>query len=154
MPEDPPPSPIPAVRRSNRVRPLLAAVVLGAYPTFVLGTTYAITLQSDLEGGKHGPRDAYRHSLASAIVAWTLSPRFVEWTTAVMERDESIPGHRMDAHNNRVGIRVAARAADWATLRRSVRTAVDAGGPIDEASLADPDRIVWLPRDLWRDRLW
>lgn len=157
MPEGLPSSPIPAAdrtRRSRRRLLLIAVLLLGTYPTFVLGTTYAITLRSGLEGGTNGPADAYRHSLASAIVAWTSSPRFVEWTTAVMEGDDSAASHRMDAHNNRVGIRLAARASDWTALLRSVRAAVNAGSPIDEARLADPDRIVWLPPELWLDRLW
>ena len=139
-------------RRWRRV--LIAGFVIGAYPMFVLGTTYGITLRSGLAGGRHGPCDAYRHSLASAIVAWTTSARFVEWVTAVMEGDDPGASHRMDAHNNRVGIRIAATAPDWSSLLRAVRAAVDTGSVSDAAGLADPDHIVWLPADRWRDRWW
>lgn len=147
----------PSRRRWRRLALVVAALVVAAlavYPAFVLGTTYTITQRSDLAGGRHGPRDAYRHSLASAIVAWTTSSRCVEWVTAVMERDDSDAGHCMDAHDNRVGIRLAARAADWASLLRDVRAAVDAGNVMDAVRLADPDRIVWLPPDRWLDRPW
>jgi hypothetical protein len=60
--------------------------LLGAYPAFVMGATYMQFFAADLPGGRNGPADAYRHSLASAIVAYTLSPRCVDWVTAVMER--------------------------------------------------------------------
>jgi hypothetical protein len=143
-----------APRRRWRRRLLVVTVLLAAWPLFVLGTTYTITLRSGLPGGRLGPCDAYRHSLASAIVAWTASPRCVEWVTAVMEGDDQGDSHRMDAHNNRVGIRLAARAADWSSLLQSVRAAVDAGVAIDERALADPDRIVWLPAESWRELWW
>jgi hypothetical protein len=143
-----------ASRRPWRRWLLVVAALLAAYPLFALGATYALTLRSGLPGGRHGPRDAYRHSLASALVAWTASPRCVEWVTAVMEGDDPGASHRMDAHNNRVGIRLAARAADWSSLLQSVRAAVDGGVAMDERALADPDRIVWLPAHRWRERWW
>ena len=143
-----------APRRRWRRWLLVVAALLAAWPLFVLVTTYTITLRSGLPGGRFGPCDAYRHSLASAIVAWTASPRCVEWVTTVMEGDEQGDSHRMDAHNNSVGIRLAARAADWSSLLQSVRAAVDGGVAMDERVLAYPDRIVWMPEVLWRDLWW
>ncbi len=146
-------APTKVVRRRWR-RWLLVVALLAAYPGFVLGVTYTITLRSGFAGGRHGPCDAYRHCLASAIVAWTLSPRVVEWVTAVMEGDDAGTSHRMDAHNNRVGVRLAASAADWSSLLRAVRGAVDRGGLLDASSSPALDRVVWLPVERWRARCW
>lgn len=129
----------------------LALTLLALYPTFVFGSVYAHWFAAGLPGGRNGPADAYRHSLASATVAYTGSPRWVAWVTAAMERDGRGSDMRaMDAHNNRIGARIGARAGSWAQMQHDVRAAVDAGG-ID---VADPERITWLPRSRWRDRLY
>lgn len=139
-------------RRLRRLRRWFAlAALAGAYPAFVLGTVYATTLRSDLPGGRHGPKDAYRHSLASATVAYTGSPRWVEWVTAVMEDGGRGDAARaMDAHNNRLGARIGARADSWTQMRADVFAAVQAGG----AMVEDDDRITWLPPERWRERLY
>lgn len=136
----------------RRFRSLLAlAALCGLYVAFVLGTVYATTLRSDLPGGRHGPKDAYRHSLASATVAYTGSPRWVEWVTAVMEDGGRGDAARaMDAHNNRLGARIGARADSWTQMRADVLAAVQAGG----AMVEDDDRITWLPPERWRERLY
>lgn len=132
-------------------RAVLAAAALAAYPAFVLGTTYAIVLDSGLPGGRHGPLDAYRHSLASAIVAYTGSPRWVDWVTRVMEDDGRGDAARaMDAHNNRIGARIGADARNWSGMRAAIDAAVAAG----DIDAGDPDRITWLPPERWRDRLY
>lgn len=137
------------VRRSRRW--FVFAALAGAYPAFVLGTVYATTLRSDLPGGRHGPKDAYRHSLASATVAYTGSPRWVEWVTAVMEDGGRGDAARaMDAHNNRLGARIGARADSWTQMRADVLAAVQAGG----AMVEDDDRITWLPPERWQDRFY
>jgi hypothetical protein len=127
------------------------AILVGLYPAFVLGTVYATTQRSDLPGGRHGPKDAYRHSLASAIVAYTGSPRWVEWVTAVMESGgEGGPDRAMDAHNNRLGARIGAGAESWAGMHAAVLAAVEAGG----IEAADENRITWLPPERWQERLY
>ena len=132
-------------------RSLIVAAVLASYPAFVLGTVYSATTQSDLPGGRHGPKDAYRHSLASAIVAYTGSPRWVEWATYAMEGDGVADAARaMDAHNNRIGARIGAEAESWDRMRAEILAAVESGG-ID---IDDPDRITWLPPERWQDRLY
>jgi hypothetical protein len=142
---------IKAGRRRWFKRALLAAMVAGAYPAFVLGTVYATTIRSDLPGGRHGPKDAYRHALASAIVAYTGSPRWVEWVTAVMEGDGSSNAARaMDTHNNRLGARIGAEAHSWKQMQAAVRAAVEAGGVANE----DDNRITWLPPERWQERLY
>ena len=133
-------------------RAACAALALAAYPAFVLGTTYTLVLRSDLPGGRHGPQDAYRHSLASAIVAYTGTPRWVAWVTMVMEDDNGRgeASRAMDAHNNRIGARIGAEARSWSEMRANIDAAVAAGA----VDADDPDRITWLPPARWRDHLY
>lgn len=146
------PNPAKKPRRWRR-RALLFAGCLAAYPAFVVVTVYSITLSSGLPGGRHGPRDAYRHCLASAVVSYTTSPRLVEFVTQVMEGDGAGASHAMDAHNNRIGAAIGTDAPSWAEMLLSVRSAIDNGREeLDPARLdADATRVVWLPRDRWRD---
>lgn len=146
-------APIPAAPRRRRPWRLLvlAVLVLAVYPAFVLVAVYRPWFDANLPGGRNGPADAYRHSLASAIVAYTLSPRCVDWVTAIMERDgQGNASRAMDAHNNRIGARLGAAAPSWAAMQRDVRAAVDHGA-IDAVS---PDQITWLAPAAWQDRLY
>jgi hypothetical protein len=138
-----------STRRRWLRRAIVAICVSALYPAFVLATVYVTTSRSDLPGGRHGPRDAYRHSLASAIVAFTGSPRWVEWVTAVMENGgRGDDARAMDAHNNLLGARIGADARSWAGMRAAVLAAVRTGG-ID---VQDPNRITWLPQTRWQER--
>jgi hypothetical protein len=142
-----------ARRRRWWRRYLFALVVLAAYPAFVLGTVYVATSRSELPGGRHGPKDAYRHALASATVAYTGSPRWVDWVTVVMERGGRGDAARaMDARNNRIGARIGAAAASWNEMNAAVLRAVQAGGEAVEDEGTEEDRITWLPRERWQDR--
>ncbi|WP_407061027.1 DUF6973 domain-containing protein [Agrilutibacter solisilvae] len=134
------------------MRRLLAVLaVAGAYPALVLGGTYWYFFQAEFPGGRNGPADAYRHSLASAIVAYTLSPRCVDWVTTLMERDgEGHPSRAMDAHNNRLGARIGATARSWNEMQQAVLAAVNQGA-IDARS---PDQITWLAPGAWQERLY
>lgn len=139
----------------------LVALALGAaYPVWVLGTVYATVLDSGLPGGRHGPQDAYRHSLASALVAYTVSPRCVAWVTQIMEGgDPHDPFHAMDAHNNRFGARIGAEAGSLAEVHAGIRAAVDAGAQVDFAGARsalreDRPQLVWMPRRYWEKRLY
>lgn len=124
---------------------LLLALPVVAYPVFVLGSVYAYWFAADLPGGRNGPSDAYRHSLASATVAYTATPTFVEWVTAAMEDEQRSQMSAMDIHNNRIGARIGANAPSWKTMHEQVWAAVQAG----EVNSADPDRITWLPPERW-----
>ena len=144
-------APARSVFRRWMPRLLAVGVLLGAYPAFVLVSVYAYWFGCGLPGGRNGPADAYRHSLASAIVAYTSSPRCVDWVTRVMERDgEGNPSRAMDAHNNRIGARIGASADSWKSMQRAVRTAVEQGS-VDATS---PDRITWLAPDAWQERIY
>jgi hypothetical protein len=129
----------------------LVALLLAAYPVFVLAATYQQFFRADLPGGRNGPADAYRHSLASAIVAYTLSPRCVDWVTGVMERGgDGNASRAMDAHNNHLGARIGASAPSWRAMQDAVRDAVRNGA----ADAHDPERITWLPASRWQNRLY
>lgn len=145
--------PVAARRSGTRLwrRLFVSAVLLGVYPAFVLAATYAQWFKADLPGGRNGPADAYRHTLASAIVAYTLSPRCVDWVTGVMERGgEGHPARAMDARNNRIGARIGATAENWSDLQRAVLAAVK-NGAVDARS---PDQITWRAPSAWQDRLY
>ena len=78
---------MPSKRTRHWLRRLaLLALVLATYPTFVLTYTWSHVLQSPLPGGRHGPLDAYRHTLASAVVAYTFDARAIDLVNGVMER--------------------------------------------------------------------
>jgi hypothetical protein len=133
------------VGRRRWLRRLGLAAVAAAYPAAVLSYVYWVTMTSNLPGGRHGPQDAYRHALASAVVAYTLSPRVVDWVTAVMEPSDD-PGDLMDRHNNFVGASIGASAASFAEIRPEVERRVHAG----RVNARDPERITWLPPSEWR----
>ena len=137
--------------RRWRLRVALASGLLAAYPVFVLGTVYAHWFSAGLPGGRNGPADAYRHSLASATVAYTGAPRWVEWVTAFMENNGRGNDMRaMDAHNNRIGAAIGAKARSWGDMQAAVRATVKAGA-IDAD---DPDQITWLPPARWQERIY
>ena len=141
------------MKRPGRRLRLIAAtgLVLAAYPAFVLGTVYAQWFRADLPGGRNGPSDAYRHSLASATVAYTTSPRLVALVTHVMEDDGQHGAMSwMDAHNNRIGAQIGANAESWRQMQDEVLHAVQAGA----VNATDTDQITWLPREWWLDRMY
>jgi hypothetical protein len=139
-------------RPSRRLKVFAATfLVLSAYPAFVLGTVYSHWFSAGLPGGRNGPADAYRHTLASATVAYTTSPRLVALVTRVMEDDGRGSDMRaMDAHNNRIGARIGADARSWDEMQRRVRDAIATG----RAQATDANQITWLPRERWLDRLY
>ncbi|MCL1633684.1 hypothetical protein M2650_03365 [Luteimonas sp. SX5] len=125
--------------------------LLAAYPIFVFATVYAQWFAADLPGGRNGPADAYRHALASATVAYTATPRWVDWVTAVMERGGAGNESRaMDAHNNRIGAAIGAQAESWSAMQAHVLAAVQAGG----IRAAGENTITWLPPERWQNRLY
>jgi hypothetical protein len=129
----------------------LVALLLAAYPGFVFATVYAHWFVANLPGGRNGPGDAYRHTLASATVAYTGSPRWVAWVTAVMEHDgEGNDSRAMDAHNNRIGARIGAQASSWRQMQADVMAAIERG----TVNTADEQQITWLPPERWQNRLY
>ena len=126
------------------------AILLSIYPLCVLIYTWSCVFRSDFEGGRHGPLDAYRHALASAVVAYTLDERAVELTTRLMEF-RGKDSNRMDRRNNQVGAQIGAHSRSFQELEPWVRQAVLDGA----VNSTNTNQITWLPKDKWRDgRIW
>ncbi|MBA3772470.1 MAG: hypothetical protein H0X13_08300 [Ramlibacter sp.] len=133
--------------RRRWLKPVLIAVLVASiYPAWVLGYTWSYVLQSDLPGGHHGPLDAYRHTLASAVVSYTLGPRAVAPATSVLEFRGNA-GSFMDRHNNRIGAAIGAKAGSLAEIEPAVRARVLQGA----VATRDPQQTFWLPPAAWRE---
>ena len=78
-------------------------------------------------------------------MAFTLSPRAVEWVTGVMERGGG-KSHLMDRHNNRIGAAIGSRAQSFGEIEGAVRAQVQRG----VINAVDPDQVTWLPPHRWR----
>ena len=137
-------------RRKLLLRLTAAAVVLSIYPLFVLLYTWTCVYRSDLEGGRNGPLDAYRHTLASAVVSYTLDERAVNLVTRLME-SKGKNSNTMDRHNNRIGAQIGATSKSFKDLEPTVLQSVQNG----TVNSTNTDQITWLPKEKWRkQRLW
>ena len=131
-------------------RLVICVSILLIYPVFVIGYTWTHVLRSDLEGGRHGPLDAYRHALASAVVSHTLGEWAVDLVTTVFESSAK-ESNQMDRKNNSIGAAIGGSTDSFAELKARVRERVSAGS---ERS-GESGQITWLPRERWRDsKLW
>jgi len=119
--------------------------LLSIYPCFVLIYTWNFVYRSNLEGGRNGPLDAYRHALASAVVSHTLGEWAVNLMTSLMESGGK-DSNTMDSHNNRIGAHLGATSKSFAVLEPSVRQLV-ANGAVNST---DTNQITWLPKEKWR----
>lgn len=125
-------------------------MILCIYPACVIAFTWSYVLRSHFEGGRNGKLDAYRHSLASAAVSYTLGEWAVEFTTWIFESGGK-ESNEMDTHNNRIGARLGSNAKTFSDIEPAVRQAVQHG----HVSAKDSDQITWLPASKWRDsKLW
>ncbi len=126
------------------------AVVLSIYPLCVLTYTWSCVLRSDFTGGRHGPLDAYRHALASAVVSYSLGEWGVDLMTRLME-SKGKDSNLMDSHNNRIGTQIGTHSKSFKELEPSVRQFVSDG----TVNATDANQITWLPEEKWRDgRMW
>ena len=129
---------------------VIASVVAISYPVSVLAFTWTYVLASDLEGGRHGPLDAYRHTLASAFVAYTTSPSVVELVSSVMESKKN-RSSAMDRHNNSIGAMIGIDAVRLSDLEPLVSAAIKSGA----VNAQHPQQSTWLPKEDWRPgKLW
>ncbi len=131
---------------------LLLLLLPCVYSASVLYFVYTNVWSSGLKGGGNGPADAYRHSLASALVAHTLSPKVVDLVTYFMENQgEDDPLHAMDRHNNRLGAKIGASIPlSWHSVdkvNQAIRKKVDNG----KINATDPNQIRFMPKNYWRN---
>jgi hypothetical protein len=138
------------MKRIHLKRALVFALILCIYPAGVIAFTWSHVLTSDFEGGRNGKLDAYRHSLASATVAYTLGEWAVDFTTWMFESSGK-ESNDMDTHNNRIGAKLGLKATAFSDIEPAVREAVQNG----HVSATDSNQITWLPASKWRDsKLW
>jgi len=127
-----------------------ALVLLGCYPAFVLGYTWYHVAKSDLPGGRNGPLDAYRHTLASAVVAYTLDEKVVYGVSRLMEHHNAA-SNRMDRHNNYIGAHIGMRVQSFGEIKAEVARQVARG----KAWARDRDQVTWMSEACWEGgKMW
>jgi hypothetical protein len=136
--------------RTQLKRIAVLTLVLSIYPLLVLIYTWSYVLRSDLDGGRHGPLDAYRHALASAVVSYTLNAKAVDITTGLME-SKGKQSNTMDSHNNTIGAQIGSVANSFTDIEPLVHQRV-LFGAVNSTNI---NQITWLPAEKWRDSfLW
>lgn len=139
-----------SMKRKLFLRAALTGLALCIYPVCVIAYTWINVLHSDFKGGRNGQLDAYRHTLASATVSYTLGEWAVHLTTWASESERREAG-RMDIHNNRIGAAIGSKVESFSAIEPAVHKAVLNG----TASAVDPDQITWLPSSRWAEgRFW
>jgi hypothetical protein len=118
------------------------------YPLFVILYTWSYVAKSDLEAGGNGPLDAYRHTLASSVVSYTLGEWAVDLITDIFESKRT-DSSNMDKHNNRIGEKIGSHVKSFKDLEPSVRKHVLSG----TSYANDPNQTTWLGRHRWHDRI-
>ena len=125
----------------------VGALILSIYPLFVLSYTWTFVARSSLEGGHNGPLDAYRHTLASAVVSYTLDAKVVNCVSLVME-SWGKESNAMDAHNNNIGAQLGTHAVSFTELEPSVRETISKG----MINAVDVNQTTWMPKKTWQNR--
>ena len=127
-----------------------SAVLVLSYPVTVLTYTWSFVLVSNLEGGRHGPLDAYRHTLASAFVSYTTAPSLVTLVSFVMENNTK-RSSAMDRHNNAIGASIGQDAVKLSEIETLVAKSIK-NGAVDSKHA---QQFTWLPKEDWRPgKLW
>ena len=103
---------------------------------------------SPWQGGKNGQLDAYRHTLASAVVAYTISPKLVTLVGTVMER-KNFESNLMDKQNNRIGAEIGAKARSLNEVCQNVVAQVAQG----TVNASNANQTTWLPQSYWGEAL-
>jgi len=139
------------MKRKTLLWLMTLGLLFSVYPAFVLLYTWSCVFRSDLQGGRNGPLDAYRHTLASSVVSYTLGkPTAVNLVTRIFE-SKGKDSNAMDSHNNRIGAGIGSNALAFRELEPRVHRAVMNG----TVNAADPNQITWLPESKWRNaQMW
>jgi hypothetical protein len=122
------------------------AVGMSLYPIFVITFTLSHVIKAELPGGRHGPLDAYRHSLASATVSYTIGKWAVDLTSWIFESSKK-DSNKMDIHNNRLGAEIGKKVTSFSAIEPAIRQAVSNG----KIAATAEDQITWLEPEKWRD---
>lgn len=135
--------------------PLMLILIALIYSISVLTFVYSNVWNSELTGGGNGPADAYRHSLASATIAHTLSPEVVYFITDIMEQkgvEAGNPENIMDKHNNYLGAKIGSSIPltlnSIFVVNKEIRQRVNAGA----INTKDPNQIRFMPKNSWVQR--
>jgi hypothetical protein len=125
-------------------------MIMSLYPALILGYTWFHVANAQFPGGRNGPLDAYRHTLASALVAYTLDKRVVNSVSTVMEFQNS-RSNLMDKHNNGIGANIGMRAVSFSDIQPAVMNAVNQG----TNNAKSPSQVTWLTSEYWKEStLW
>jgi hypothetical protein len=127
----------------------LWSVFLSAlYGLSVLSYVWWHCVNSNLPGGKYGPLDAYRHTLASAVVAYSSSPKLVIIITKIME-GKGRPIDKMDQHNNAIGAAIGEQADSLSSLEQCVKNQILKGTTNTQNIM----QSTWLSKVFWRENI-
>jgi hypothetical protein len=118
------------------------------YPAIVLSYVWYHCVISDFQGGKNGQLDAYRHTLASAVVAYSTSPKVVSLFTAITEFGEEAD-NLMDRHNNSLGAELGYQAEVFAHINPRVIQQVNNG----TENATNGNQITWFSKSFWEKSL-
>jgi hypothetical protein len=137
-------------RRKFILKLAAIALAISIYPSCVLIYTWTCVYKSNLEGGRGGPLDAYRHTLASSVVSYTLGEWAVDTITFLMESGGK-DSNKMDGHNNRIGAKIGSHAKSFNELESKVYKRVLAGAAYSK----NTNQSTWLTKERWRDgKIW
>lgn len=128
----------------SKISALWIVLILVIYCVFVLSYVWWQCFTSPWLGGKNGQLDAYRHTLASAVVAYTTSPKIVILVTSVMERKGN-EANLMDRHNNAIGAQIGNKAESFSALKPAVLLQISQG----TINASHASQTTWLPQEYW-----
>lgn len=120
--------------------------ILGLCSLSILLPVWIHVASVSFSGGKNGPLDAYRHTLASAYLAHAVGPSAVSIVTFLMESPSKADGV-MDMHNNAIGATIGAKAASFSTIEPIVWDRIHTGSQHPKG----PEQVLWLEEKLWSE---
>ena len=132
---------------------LLAILLPIIYGALVLSFVWWHCYTSNLNGGRNGQLDAYRHTLAGAVVSYTSSPKIVTLVSLIMER-KNLRANIMDKHNNAIGAQIGARISNRADSLKELESDVKMRVLQGAVNTPNSAQITWLPAQYWREILW
>ena len=132
---------------------LLAILLPILYGALVLSFVWWHCYTSNFNGGRNGQLDAYRHTLASAVVSYTSSPKIVTLVSLIMER-KNLRSNIMDKHNNTIGAQIGAQISNRADSLQVLESDVKMRVLHGAVNTPNSAQITWLPAQYWRESWW